>query len=1486
MQSAEKGETAGKLLEPGDMFGDYTVEKLLGKGGMGAVYLVRAPDGARYAVKLMFPEIADKNRNFRTRFAREAEFAMKIRHKNLISVYDVGQDPDTGYCYIIMDYVPGGSVKERLAAKGAFPIAEAVSIVAQISLALEVAHRHGVIHRDIKPDNIMFDADGTPKLADLGVAKFDDDEHKTTVTTAGMIIGTPAYMAPEQMIDSHHIDARADIYALGVVLYEMITGKRPTAGSTAVELLAKAMKGESLPDIRTMRPEVSAAIAHVLSLMCAPKPMERPSSSLVTAQLLQKAAAGQLRLPKKKPRAVNAQQAKRTFPVTACVVGALVIGAVLFGWRASQKRTVAKGVPPVGGSDTRVASQNTTPPLGSGASVASASGWTLPDSFVTPLEKTLTLPSGEKIVFAACPAGTFQMSNSDKAPEITEPAGYHTVTIKRPFWISKKMVTARQLKGFLRQDRQSTVDKVAREFPDEDVVVTMQPRAMVAERFCDALNRQQTSILPSGYVFRLPSEAELEYAWRTGTGKVKIAELGSVRRTLSAFSAKGWIPNEVPLHKVSGEYKGVSLQPRNFQGNAWGIGHSHSLCYQTLDRVQKQGNNEGTDIYDLTYASAETDPVRTYGMSDGVSLARRNYDRHGRMDNFTVFHVVIGPDLMKERGITLPKPSEKQQSAASGNARYIPKATSPRPKSLVLDLGGGVEMEMVGCPAGKFWMGMQNGGNPVQRGHEVEITRPFYFGKFPVTISQWERLMPAVSLPSGLARKDVPGTVPVQCLTTGVIGLTRVNAETYISKLTERYGRQLPAGYVFRLPTSAEWEYALKANSTDMADPYVSTPSEEMVSATFVTRNDCIAFWEQHGFKVPAKHAVPYLPVGKKRANKWGIYDMGGVGVEPVLDSYVETDADRLIRDPWERLVSVFARAPHANFERDPLRTGVKRPSVQSDHLRSIDRHGYCDNLHWPPATTRSSVPYWFDGGNYFRPYVLRIVAGPDLLKERRIAPPVPDENGRDASPVSAASSPKIEPFKLLSERPKPLTIKLGKGEQLELMGCPAGTFTMGCDGCGPMHAPHKVTISRPFWAGKYPVTRAQWDMFMPPRHLNAQEIALGGSKGAASNMSRKEADEYCELLTKRFGNLLPKGYVFRLPTVSEAEYFWRTDSQKKYDLHAKPSPSSEEELAAIAVGAVGKQEILRRKGVTWEEKQFSIMALNPSVEVGLRRPNAWGIHDMSGNVGQWVLDMFPLRKAIDAQWGVKGANDLAWSDATDPLFWSDDGLDGTGLFLDSVRMKGWAQQNLTYARHGEKWKVLGFRLVAGPDLVAERYGKSVGTVDGQTNATRSVVIFPRADTQSARWKKRAPWRYTTKAPPSDWAQAGFKDTNWKRTNKPVGFIKDEALMRIAERWMADDIWLRRHFNWNAANVKSVTFDIICDDDAEIYLNGTLILENKRCNSRWEPFIVPVDKFLSAVRDGDNVLAVKAHDRGGNRYFDCGLTVEVEDDAAVSKENK
>ena len=136
---------------------------------------------------------------------------MKVHHRNLVEVYDVGEDPQTHLCYILMEYVGGGTLSGLLKRRGRLEIREAVAITIHIAGALAAAHRHGVVHRDIKPDNIMFAADGTPKLADLGIARVSDGEAETTLTKTNMIVGTPAYMSPEQMLNSHGVIGRAHV---------------------------------------------------------------------------------------------------------------------------------------------------------------------------------------------------------------------------------------------------------------------------------------------------------------------------------------------------------------------------------------------------------------------------------------------------------------------------------------------------------------------------------------------------------------------------------------------------------------------------------------------------------------------------------------------------------------------------------------------------------------------------------------------------------------------------------------------------------------------------------------------------------------------------------------------------------------------------------------------------------------------------------------------------------------------------------------------------------------------------------------------------------------------------------------------------------------------------------------------------------------------------------------------------------------------------
>ena len=300
------------MLQPGDTFGDYRVLKLLGKGGMGSVFLLENAGGAQIAAKILDPATA-KDHEARKRFLREAQLALGVKHPNLVETYDVGEDPETGLCYILMEYVPNGSLADDLKENGALPIEDAVAVVQAMASVLELARRQGIVHRDIKPANIMFDAEGTPKLADLGIARggFAGTE-TTTVTQTGMMIGTPAYMAPEQMLDAHHVDTRADIYSLGVVFFEMLTGERPNKDDTVVQLMAKAVKGEPLPDVRTFRPEVSALLAQLLAMMVAPDKDGRISTpGQITSALDIIERGGTFELADAKARRREASRAER-----------------------------------------------------------------------------------------------------------------------------------------------------------------------------------------------------------------------------------------------------------------------------------------------------------------------------------------------------------------------------------------------------------------------------------------------------------------------------------------------------------------------------------------------------------------------------------------------------------------------------------------------------------------------------------------------------------------------------------------------------------------------------------------------------------------------------------------------------------------------------------------------------------------------------------------------------------------------------------------------------------------------------------------------------------------------------------------------------------------------------------------------------------------------------------------------------------------------
>lgn len=229
--------------------GQYQIEKMLGKGGMGAVYQARhILLGDKVAIKILPPEVRT-NAEWLRRFRREGQAARRFRHPNSVTVYDLRTSAD-GTVYMVMEFVEGHTLGEEMKRRGALPPSQAFELLEPIMSVLNTAHAMGVVHRDLKPDNIMIGKSSTgepvAKLLDLGIAKMreiagGDGGGNTALTTAGQILGTPHYMSPEQWGElprdgDYEIDGRADIYSLGLVFYEMITGRRPYSGATLHEL--------------------------------------------------------------------------------------------------------------------------------------------------------------------------------------------------------------------------------------------------------------------------------------------------------------------------------------------------------------------------------------------------------------------------------------------------------------------------------------------------------------------------------------------------------------------------------------------------------------------------------------------------------------------------------------------------------------------------------------------------------------------------------------------------------------------------------------------------------------------------------------------------------------------------------------------------------------------------------------------------------------------------------------------------------------------------------------------------------------------------------------------------------------------------------------------------------------------------------------------------------------------------------------------------
>jgi len=255
--------------------GRYDIDREIGQGGMATVYVARdVKHNRQVAVKVLRPDLAAALGH--ERFLREIEIAANLTHPHILPLYDSGEAD--GFLYYVMPYIKGDTLRDRIDKEGELPIAEAVRIIREVTDALSFAHSQGVVHRDIKPDNIMLSGRHA-MVMDFGVAKaVSEATGRNQLTTAGMALGTPTYMAPEQATADPHVDHRADIYAVGIMAYELLAGRTPFQGASPQAVLAAHVTEEAEP-VSKHRNQVSPELESVVMKCLAKRPADRWQST-------------------------------------------------------------------------------------------------------------------------------------------------------------------------------------------------------------------------------------------------------------------------------------------------------------------------------------------------------------------------------------------------------------------------------------------------------------------------------------------------------------------------------------------------------------------------------------------------------------------------------------------------------------------------------------------------------------------------------------------------------------------------------------------------------------------------------------------------------------------------------------------------------------------------------------------------------------------------------------------------------------------------------------------------------------------------------------------------------------------------------------------------------------------------------------------------------------------------------------------------------
>jgi formylglycine-generating enzyme required for sulfatase activity/tRNA A-37 threonylcarbamoyl transferase component Bud32 len=550
----------------GLLLGSYVLLEKLGEGGMGAVFKARNWKLGRVVALKLIRKDRLENAAAVQRFQREIRAAAHLDHPNIVHAIDADQVGNTHF--FVMEHIDATDLAGLIKKHGPLSILQACDAIRQAALGLQHAYERGLVHRDIKPHNLLLTREGVVKILDMGLARFSTSEESlSTLTQEGTVMGTLDYMAPEQAMDSHHVDTRADLYSLGCTFHFLLCGSVPFPGGTAMEKLWKHREQPPRP-VEELRPETPRALAAVIRRLLAKRPEDRYQTPIELATALEQVQTALM----------------RPAPVSPASESSLTVD-----WRQLGEPSSGETPRPVQGQPSPVHKRRLRLAMVTGGvlmlAVLVMVIWLASGSTVEPPTETkrddlpATLINSLGMKFARVPAGTFLMGSPEAEVERSPDEQQHKVEITKDFYLGVYEVTQEQYQKVMGnnssyfspasggQDRVAGLD--IRSFPVERV------SWHDAVEFCNKLNELPEE-RAAGRTYRLPTEAEWEYACRGGATAYQVFSFGN---SLSSNQAN--FDGNFPYGNApKGPRLGRPTTVGSYQPNGFGLYDMHGNVYE------------------------------------------------------------------------------------------------------------------------------------------------------------------------------------------------------------------------------------------------------------------------------------------------------------------------------------------------------------------------------------------------------------------------------------------------------------------------------------------------------------------------------------------------------------------------------------------------------------------------------------------------------------------------------------------------------------------------------------------------------------------------------------------------------------------------------------------------------------------------------------------------------------------------------------------